>query len=82
MHAQPLPQGLEEVVETDLTRAARSSVDNAGEIMQAEHYDESDFKSSKDERVIQAQLHNQRRKSRKAERQRKRKTTIKKKKRK
>ncbi|MEK7096022.1 MAG: preprotein translocase subunit SecA, partial [Patescibacteria group bacterium] len=84
MHAQPLREGLEEVVETDLTRAARSSVDNASEIVQAEHYDESDFKAGKVESAAadQARLHNQRRKSRKAERQRKKKPVAKKKKKK
>ncbi|MBI2592422.1 preprotein translocase subunit SecA [Candidatus Saccharibacteria bacterium] len=82
MHAQPLPKELEEAVETDLTRAARGAVDNAGQILRAEHYGESDFKPAKDEQMVQARLHNQRKKARKAERQRKRKATIKKKKRK
>ncbi|MEK7561966.1 MAG: preprotein translocase subunit SecA [Patescibacteria group bacterium] len=84
MHAQPLREGLEEVVETDLTRAARSSVDNASKIVQAEHYDESDFGAGKVESAAadQARLHNQRRKSRKAERQRKKKPVAKKKKKK
>jgi preprotein translocase subunit SecA len=84
MHAQPLESQLQEVVETDLTRAARSSVDNARQIVQTEHYDEADFKTGKDESAAtdQARLHNQRKKSRKAERQRKKKTVAKKKKRK
>ena len=74
MHAQPLQQELEEVVETDLTRAARSSVDNASKIVQAEHFEESDFKTGKDKSAAadQARLHSLRKKTRKAERQRKR----------
>ncbi|MBI1952477.1 preprotein translocase subunit SecA [Candidatus Saccharibacteria bacterium] len=82
MHAQPLPQELEEVVETDLTRAAGRSVDNASQITQAETFEESDFSASKDEKLSQARLHNQRKKSRKQERQRRKKPIIKKKKRK
>ena len=82
MHAQPLREELEEVVETDLTRAAGRSVDNASKIVQAEHFEESDFKASKDEQVSQARLHNQRKKARKAERQRRKKPAGKKKKRK
>ena len=82
MHAQPLREELEEVVETDLTRAARSSVDNAAKIVQAEKFEESDFKAGKDEQVSQARLHNQRKKARKQERQRKKKPVIKRKKKK
>ena len=82
MHAQPLENQLQETVETDLTRAARGSVDNASQILRAEHYEESDFETAKDEQVSQARLHNRRKKARKQERQRKRKTTAKKKKRK
>ena len=84
MHAQPLESQLQEVVETDLTRAARSSVDNARQIVQTEHFEEADFKTGKDESAAtdQARLHNQRKKARKAERQRKKKPTTKKKKKK
>ena len=84
MHAQPMESSLEETVETDLTRAAAGSVDNAGQILSAEHYEESDFKSAKDESAAadQARLHQKRRKSRKAERQRRKKPVTKKKKRK
>ncbi len=82
MHAQPLESQLEETVETDLTRAAAGSVDNANQILSAEHYGESDFKAGKDEQASQARLHNQRRKSRKAERQRKKKPVAKRKKKK
>ncbi|MBI2589322.1 preprotein translocase subunit SecA [Candidatus Saccharibacteria bacterium] len=74
MHAQPIEKEvLEETVETDLTLAARGSVDNASEILSAETYEESDFKSAKNESAAadQAKLHNQRKKARKAERQRK-----------
>jgi len=73
MHAQPLESQLEETVETDLTRAARGSIDNASQISHAETFEESDFSASKDEQAAQARLHNQRKKARKAERQRKKK---------
>ncbi len=82
MHAQPLSEEVEEVVETDLTRAAGRSVDNASQITQAETFEESDFNASKDEKVSQARLHNQRKKARKQERQRRKKPVAKKKKRK
>lgn len=82
MHAQPLESELEQTVETDLTRAARGSVDNASKIVEAEHFDEADFETSKDEQVSQARLHNQRKKARKQERQRKKKPAAKKKKKK
>ncbi len=82
MHAQPLREELEEVVETDLTRAAAGSVDNASKIVQAEKFEESDFKTGRAEQVSQARLHSQRKKARKAERKRKKKPVAKKKKRK
>src|SRR3989344_5813474 len=64
---------LEETLETDLTRAARGSIDNASQISHAETFEESEFSASKDEQAAQARLHNQRKKARKAERQRKKK---------
>ncbi len=84
MHAQPMETQLEETVETDLTRAAGRSVDNASQIVHAENFEESDFQAVKDgsAAVDQARLHNQRKKARKQERQRKKKPAAKRKKRK
>lgn len=74
MHAQPIDEDiLAETVETDLTRAARASVDNADKILSAETYEEGDFKAANNEQINQVKLHNQRKKARKAERQRKKK---------
>ena len=43
-HSRPVAEDdLDESVETELTRAARSSVDNADRILQAEEFDEADF---------------------------------------
>jgi preprotein translocase subunit SecA len=81
-HAQPVDSALTQAVDTDLTRAAQGSVDNAGQITKAEIYDSSDFKSEKKEIEEEARVHSKRKKARKAERQRKKKTAPKKKKRK
>ena len=44
-NAKPISQDeLDEPAETELTRAARSSVDNADKILQADEFDEDDFK--------------------------------------
>ena len=83
-HAQPVDadSAMSEVVETELTRAARGSVDNADRIISAEQYDEADFNNTaSDEKLQQAKLHSNRKKARKAERQRKKKTSGKRKKR-
>lgn len=81
MHAQPLDSSmLAQPVETELTLAARGSVDNAGQILEAEQYHESDFTPQRDQQAKEARVKAQRRKSRKAER--KRKTAAKKKRRK
>lgn len=85
MHAQPINQEvLEQTVETDLTRAAKGSVDNAGEILSAETFEESDFEVNKagSAEIARAKVHNQRKKARKVERQRKKKKIVKKKKKK
>jgi len=83
MQAQPIDdQALERVVETELTRAARGSVDNASQITEAETFEETDFTPARTEKTAEAQVRNQRKKARKLERQRKRKTAGKKKKRK
>ncbi len=43
-HSRPVAEDeLDESVETELTRAARQSVDNANKILQAEEFDETDF---------------------------------------
>jgi preprotein translocase subunit SecA len=81
MYAQPVDEeALERPVETDLTLAARGSVDNAGQIITADLYQESDFNVLKEEQTNEARVKSQRKKARKAER--KRKTAAKKKRRK
>jgi preprotein translocase subunit SecA len=80
MYAQPVDERtLEKPVETDLTLAARGSVDNANQITQADEYKETDFTPERDEQIKEARVKAQRKKARKAER--KRKTVAKKKKR-
>jgi preprotein translocase subunit SecA len=80
MYAQPVDERtLEKPVETDLTLAARGSVDNASQITQADEYKETDFTPERDEQIKEARVKAQRKKARKAER--KRKTVAKKKKR-
>ncbi|HEX5394737.1 MAG TPA: preprotein translocase subunit SecA [Candidatus Saccharimonadales bacterium] len=72
LHAQPLPEeDMARPVETELTRAARASVDNAGQILSAETFEESDFIDTQEELAEQARFKSQRKKARKAERQRK-----------
>ncbi len=78
-HAQPVDSALTQTVETELTRAARGSVDNASQITTAEQYDAGDFKSEAQEQEEEARAHAKRKKARKQERQRKRKTAKKKK---
>lgn len=74
--AQPIAQSdLDKPIETDLTRAAKSSVDNADKILEAETFDESDFSSnasnsgSRGTKAVTNKATKQ--KQRKAERQRK-----------
>ncbi len=78
-HAEPVDTSLSQAVDTQLTRAAAGSIDNASQITKAEQYDAGDFKSEKKEQEEEARAHAQRKKARKAERQRKKKTTKKKK---
>jgi preprotein translocase subunit SecA len=81
MHAQPVDEReLDRPVETDITLAARGSVDNASQITEADEYSETDFTSAREQQTKEARLKNQRKKARKAER--KRKSAAKKKKRK
>jgi preprotein translocase subunit SecA len=81
MFVQPVDERtLEKPVETELTLAARGSVDNASQITTAEEFQEADFKPARDDEIKEAKLKSARKKARKAER--KRKTAGKKKKRK
>ncbi len=75
-HARPVNEGdLDRPVETELTRAARSSVDNADKILEADSFDEEDFipaglpQSGTKPHTSKAQ----KQRKRKAERQRKKK---------
>jgi preprotein translocase subunit SecA len=70
--AQPVStEAMERVVETELTRAARQSVDNASQITQAQEFEETDFKPKKVELEEKKKTDAERRKARKAERKRK-----------
>ncbi|HET9722197.1 MAG TPA: preprotein translocase subunit SecA, partial [Candidatus Saccharimonadales bacterium] len=81
-HAMPVDQlNSGEAIDTELTRAAAGSVDNASQITTAEQYEEGDFESARKEQATEAREHAKRKKARKAERQRKKKPTHKKKKR-
>jgi preprotein translocase subunit SecA len=57
-------------VETELTRAARHSVDNADQIIEAEEFQETDFVPLKTAQAQKTRSHNKIKKARKAERQR------------
>ncbi len=68
-HAQPAD--MSDSVETELTRAARNSVDNADKIIEAEEFHEVDFTPAKVEAATQKKTTDQRKKARKQERKRK-----------
>jgi preprotein translocase subunit SecA len=68
-HAEPAD--LHEHIETELTRAARNSVDNADRIIEGEEFHEVDFTPAKVEAVAQKQVAEKRKKARKIERKRK-----------
>lgn len=68
-HAEPAE--LEEHVETELTRAARNSVDNADRITEGEEFHEVDFTPAKVEVAEQKKVAEKRKKTRKQERKRK-----------
>lgn len=73
-HAQPVDiERLNQPTETELTRAARNSVDNARRInvVDAGEYEEEDFKQRGGVQGTQKSTANKRKKSRKQERQRK-----------
>jgi preprotein translocase subunit SecA len=79
-NARPISQEeLDRAVETDLTRAARASVDNADKIIEGEEFQETDFRSGISEEVEAKKAKNKRRKSHKAERQRRAKARKRKK---
>jgi preprotein translocase subunit SecA len=61
---------LDEPIDTELTRAARNSVDNADRITEAADFDESDFVPKKTAATLKHQAQDKRKKARKAERQR------------
>jgi preprotein translocase subunit SecA len=72
MYAQPVDENiLERPVETELTLAARGSVDNAGKITQADEFSETDFTPAHDDEIKEARQKAARKKARKAERKRK-----------
>ena len=75
-HARPVtPDQINKPVETELTRAARGSVDNADQIVDAEEFHEEDFSvtTGSQEQEAQAQANKKRKKNRKKERQNKKK---------
>jgi preprotein translocase subunit SecA len=59
-----------EAIETNLTRAARFSVDNASRIVDSDEFEETDFKSKKAEQQTNKKTKTELQKKRKAERQR------------
>ena len=72
------PVALDEPTETELTRAARKSVDNADQIIEAEEFQETDFVPAKTAVAAQKQQKSKIKKARKAERQHKSKAKHKK----
>jgi preprotein translocase subunit SecA len=71
-HAQPVSEDeLDRPIETELTRAARLSVDNADTIIEAEEFEESDFSPTSETQQVKHKQADKRKKARKAERQRK-----------
>lgn len=77
-HAQPVAASqLDEPTDTELTKAARKSVANADQIIEAEEFHETNFVAGKDQKLAEKQTHDKRKKARKAERQRKAKSKAK-----
>jgi preprotein translocase subunit SecA len=71
-HAQPVIEEASAPIETDLTRAARQSVDNANQIISAEsEFKEKDFDNKKASNQANKKSNQKRKKARKTERQRK-----------
>ena len=77
-HAEPVD--LSRTVETELTKAARQSVDNADKILEGEEYHETDFVPQDVELEVNKQAAAKRKKARKQERQRKSKAKSRKRK--
>ncbi len=72
VHARPLSESeLHRAAETELTKAAKRSVDNADQIIDADEFKETDFISEISETADKKKVANKRKKARKAERQRK-----------
>jgi preprotein translocase subunit SecA len=71
-HAEPVsdPDVLTEPFESNLTRAARQSVDNASKIVDADEFEETDFRTKSNEQKSKKQSKTALQKQRKAERQR------------
>lgn len=69
--AQPIET--DQPIETELTRAARNSVDNAGRITESEEFHEVDFVPSKSQAQAQKVTSDKRKKAHKVERQRRQK---------
>jgi hypothetical protein len=71
-HAQAVSRDeLDEATDTELTRAARKSVDNADRIIDAEEFRETDFVPEKAQKQAEKLAQDKRKKARKAERKRK-----------
>jgi preprotein translocase subunit SecA len=72
-HAEPISEAqIDRAVETDITRAARQSIDNASQIVEdEEEFEEKDFKSKKTDLAAKKQSIEHKKKAHKAERQRK-----------
>jgi preprotein translocase subunit SecA len=70
-HAEPVnPEDLQRPVETELTRAARNSISNAGEVIEGEaEFEEKDFEPKKEAKAKSTNTN--RKKANKAERKRK-----------
>ena len=77
-HAQPVDvDELDEPTDTELTKAARKSVANADQIIEADEFQEKDFVSGADAKSAEKKQHEKLKKARKAERQRKAKSKAK-----
>ncbi len=71
-YAQPVKDdNIDDAVETDLTRAARQSVDNADRIVEVEEFSETNFVAKKDNQQAKKQIATKKKKAHKKERQRK-----------
>lgn len=71
-HARPVdPEDLAKPTDTELTRAARTAVDNADKILEAEVFEEEDFVPSNQQKVTKTKADKERKRLRKQERKRK-----------